>query len=132
MTARRNRHEPDFNHDVWNFLPERFVTVYSELVRRGLATPGSSVGGSERVRGGSGGGGPLKDAQALAQKRRIDRVLRKLALEAETGKIIEQAKCENCALFVQQEWKWCAWCGKTLTGEPERGSRTTWTGVQLR
>ena len=115
----------DLGRDAWEFLPQRFVLVYSELVRKGLASPGSSAAGMGERRGGE-QQGPLKSEEALMQRSRIDRVLRKLATEVETGKREERLKCAGCARYVQHEWKFCAWCG---TGE---AAIQTWKGLPLR
>lgn len=133
---RRNRHEQEFNHDAWSFLPERFVTVYSELCRRALAAPQSGLRGQERVSGRSGAPSPLQDDSALETKRAIDKALRKIAREAETGRKQPRPKCAGCGKFVQPEWKFCSQCGRGLTGSadtitaPER--RAAWKGLDLR
>jgi len=121
---------------AWEHLPDRFALTYSELVRKSFSSTGDSVAGMGKRRGGE-QPGPLGDEKALMAKRRIDRVLRKLAREAETGQRELGLKCRGCAKFIQPEWQFCAWCGvgedqvvKDFGGKVIR--TLPWTGVELR
>lgn len=106
----RKNDNGDDGRDVWNYLPAKFVLAYTTLVTEGMTQVGSSAGSYGHRRGGD-TAGPLKSSVALQQKARIDRILRKLALETTTGQIAERIKCSGCAKYVQAEWNYCAWCG---------------------
>jgi len=107
--VRKNDNGED-GRDVWNYLPAKFVLAYTQLVTEGMTQVGSSAGSYGHRRGGD-TAGPLKSSVALQQKARIDRILRKLALETQTGQTAERIKCAGCAKYVQAEWRFCAWCG---------------------
>ncbi len=125
----RKNNSGEMGHDVWQYLPSKFVMVYEGLVTDSLAQVGSSAGSYGHRRGGE-TAGPLKSSVALAQKARIDRILRKLAIEAETGQIAKRTKCQGCAKYIQTEWKFCAWCGESTDQEPG-GKPEPWQGLPL-
>ena len=134
---RRNQHGADYNHDAWSFLPTRFVTAYSALCSEGLASTGAASYDGVRVGGSKEPKSPLKAAEALAEKARVDRVLRKLATEVTTGRrISDRVKCP-CGRFMSNDWAYCAWCGLgkggvriTNVGGSDQGQ--PWIGGKLR
>lgn len=118
----------EMGQDAWAYMPERFTVVYAELVRKGLAGVGNSTGGYGRRRGGE-SAGPLRDEKALAAKKRMDWVLRKLAREYETGQKTPRRKCGGCAKFIESEWRYCAHCGACVELD---APQAPWRGLPLR
>lgn len=106
---RKNR-VADLEQDVYGYLPQKFVILYSELVRLGLASPNSSLADPGR-RKGADRPGPLRNEQALHHKARIDRALRIMVREIESGMKEEPKACASCTKFMQPMWKFCPSCG---------------------
>lgn len=106
----------DLEQDIYGYMPEKFVVMYSELVRRGLAQMGSSLKGQ-----GEGGtrqkykthNGGLLDPAALEQKRDIDQKLRQITRGVEQEQA-RDVKCSRCGRGCGAKWKHCAWCGWEL------------------
>ena len=106
----------DLEQDIYGYMPEKFVVMYSELVRRSMATPGSSLKGQ-----GEGGtrqkykthNGGLLDQAALEQKRDIDQKLRQITRGVEQEQA-RDVKCSRCGRGCGGKWKHCAWCGWQL------------------
>lgn len=120
----------DFAHDVWSYLPQRFTLVYGDLVAQGLSSVGSSVAGYGRRRGGE-QSGPLGSDRALELKKRIDRTLRNLAIEIDTGEKQPRVKCGGCGKYALPEWAYCAWCGASAPATAVLAKEKGFSGLPL-
>src|SRR5690242_20141481 len=118
---RKNELSADIEDEIHGYMPEKFVLVYYELVRRGYRGMKDSLAGAADRVGGGDGSGPggrgsegavIVSEDALARKRRIDRVLRQLAREDTLGAKKDAPKCARCKRFMQPDWKFCANCGE--------------------
>jgi hypothetical protein len=111
----------DVEQDIYGYMPERFVMMYYQLVKQGLASIKDSLDGAgdRHGKGGPKSGGHVRSERAVDAKRRVDRVLRQLAREAESGMKADAPRCVSCGKFVQVDWKYCSWCG-TSQGASEQ------------
>ncbi|QOP64435.1 hypothetical protein SEA_ORLA_70 [Gordonia phage Orla] len=117
---KRNRVE-DLERELIGYFPQSFVLMYYDLVERGHAQYTSPLG--HPGEGGQQTGkryvthdGGIRDEEALAIKRKIDRTLRQIVRDVEKGNRSGRPKCVKCAKFMDHGWAHCAWCGADVRG----------------
>lgn len=126
--------------EVLYFLPRDFIVQYSELFSRavradnGEGARAAAQQAQAQVGKAQGGATPplrrhkrawfIVDQRALNAKTRIDKRLRRLAVEineelADLGgtEAKPQLQCKGCRLYLQDAWKYCPQCGKDRDGE---------------
>ena len=118
--------------EVLYLLPPQFLEAYVELYLRALKDASGGGFGDEnaipvkrtkqyQIGVASNNSGKkyrehwqIRDEEAFARKKRIDRKLLKLTGEMRTGtkdQEEEKARCDGCGRWVSVRWRYCAWCG---------------------
>lgn len=119
--------------EVLYLLPPQFLDAYVDLYMRALKDASSGGFGDEnaipvkktkrnQIGPASNNSGKkyrehwqIRDDEAFARKRKVDRKLLKLVGEMRTGESAEEKerrRCNGCGRWMQANWRYCAWCGR--------------------